>query len=98
MITWHKINSEDIATIEKITDRFIQLISIHSTYQFPVKLDIAMDITAAHINSPLDLSALLTAPDFDIIHDISGIIKNLNRKTGILENCFLPYYCIRGEE
>jgi len=56
-------------------------------------LNLMMDITATHCNgNKLDLQNFLDAPDFDFFHDIFGIIKNLNRTTGKLENFFTPRY------
>ncbi len=52
-----------------------------------------MDITAAHRNGcPLKLDELLKAEDFDFAHDVFGIRRYINRKTGKLENCFLPRF------
>lgn len=56
-------------------------------------LSLFMDLTATHLNGcRLDLQRLLEAPDFDFFHDICGIISNLNRETGKIENCFSPRY------
>jgi len=56
-------------------------------------LNLMMDITATHCNgNKLDLQNLLEAPDLDFFHDIFGIIKNLNRSTGKLDNFFSPRY------
>lgn len=56
-----------------------------------------MDISATHVNCPLDLDKLANAPVFDFTHDIVGIINNLNRDTGELENCFVPR-CAKPEK
>ena len=56
-----------------------------------VKLNLAMDIAACHLNGcPLDLKKLLTFEDADFFHDINGISEHINRNTGKLENFFLP--------
>jgi len=55
-------------------------------------LDIIMDIETTNKTIPLDLSRLLAAPEADFNHDIIGIIQNLNRETGEIENCFSPRY------
>lgn len=56
-------------------------------------LDVVMDITATHMNGcPLDLQKLLSAQEMDFAHDVAGIREHLDRKTGRLENCFLPRY------
>jgi hypothetical protein len=60
-------------------------------------LDINMDITAAHLNgNPLRLEALLAADDFNFVHDVFGIRRHLDRKTGKLGDCFLPRFSGRG--
>jgi hypothetical protein len=55
-------------------------------------LSLMMDIEATHEHCPLRLKEFFEAPKFDFIHDIIGIINNLNKDTGELENCFLPRY------
>jgi len=50
-----------------------------------------MDIEACHCNGcPLDLQKLLDAPDSDFGHDVFGIRRFLDRRTGKLGSCFLP--------
>jgi len=51
-----------------------------------------MDISAAHINSPLRLRDLLESDEFNFIHDVLGINKHINRKTGRMNDCFFPRY------
>jgi hypothetical protein len=56
-------------------------------------LALEMDITATHKNgNPLRLAELLAADEFNFWHDINGIQNNINRKTGKLENCFVPRF------
>ena len=55
--------------------------------------DAVMDIDSVHLNgNPLDLERLLNADDFNFAHDVFGIRKNINRRTGKLENFFSPRY------
>ncbi len=57
------------------------------------KCRLVMDIDACHSNGcPLDLVGLLSAKQGDFNHDVSGIVSNINRKTGALEDFFLPRY------
>ena len=54
-------------------------------------LRMSMDIVATHMNGcPLDLDKLLSSPDPDFLHDVFGIKHHINRKTGKLEDCFVP--------
>jgi hypothetical protein len=58
-------------------------------------LSLTMDITACHANGcNLKLAELLTADDFDFVHDVFGIRRHINRMTGQLEDCFLPRYAL----
>jgi hypothetical protein len=57
------------------------------------RLEVTMDLTACHLNGcPLDLEGLLSAKPSDVIHDVAGIIRHINRQTGQLEDCFCPRY------
>ncbi len=58
-------------------------------------MGMSMDIEATHCNGcKLKLDELADAPISDLIHDVMGIEKNLNRETGKLENCFFPRYAV----
>lgn len=53
-----------------------------------------LDIAAVHKNGcPLDLESFLhVATDFSFKHDFLGIVENVDRTTGKLQNEFLPRY------
>jgi isopentenyl diphosphate isomerase/L-lactate dehydrogenase-like FMN-dependent dehydrogenase len=85
MITWNT-SKEDYKVINEIVERAKNLGVKRDT------LDLDMDICAAHENCPLRLEDFLKADDFNFLHDVYGIISNLNRETGELENCFLPRF------
>ena len=52
-----------------------------------------MDITAAHANGmPLRLADLYAAGDSDFAHDVFGIHRHINRRTGRLGGCFVPRF------
>ena len=55
--------------------------------------DANMDITACHLNGcPLRLEELLNANDASFGHDVFGIRRYLDRKTGKLTGFFDPRY------
>lgn len=86
-----KTTKADGAFIVGIVARAVQMAKQDGDqYEF---MDAEMDITACHANgTPLKLGELLHAEDFDFAHDVFGIRRHLNRKTGQLEDCFLPRY------
>lgn len=87
-INW-STTKEDTLTINAIADRAMNL-----GFQHP-KMEILMDISAAHANGcPLRLKDLLDADDFNFMHDIVGIRKHLNRETGQLDGRFLPRFAV----
>ena len=62
------------------------------------RINLVMDLTAAdgvNGNLPLDWDRLLTADDFNFMHDLSGICRHMNRETGKLGDCFLPRFTKR---
>jgi hypothetical protein len=74
--------------ISKIVDRAIKL------KYFPAneRLNVSMDIQAAHKECNLRLADLLVARDIDFAHDVVGITNHINRETGTLGDAFLPRY------
>lgn len=55
------------------------------------KMTATMDVTACHANGcELDLNKLLEAPAPDFAHDVFGIRRHLDRRTGKLGDHFLP--------
>jgi hypothetical protein len=54
-------------------------------------MDLNMDVTATHCNgTPLDLEKLLAFDEFNVAHDIYGIMDCIDRNTGKLTSGFLP--------
>ncbi len=80
---------DDLNVISRIADRAIE------SGHLPPDIDrlwLMMDIDTVHCRTPLDLYRWLDADLFNFMHDVVGILNNINRKTGQLENCFLPRF------
>lgn len=90
MINWES-TKEEFETIAKIAKRANAMAKqLNVKYEL---MTINMDISACHLNGcELRLNELLNADNSNFAHDIFGIRANINRKTGKLENCFLPRY------
>jgi hypothetical protein len=87
MINWSN-DKNTVLLIEKIAARA-------ETKMWPNadcnKLTIMTAIEACHCNgNPLDLQRLLEANDGDFLHDVFGIVENINRETGRIKNYFSP--------
>ena len=59
-----------------------------------------MDLQACHsCGCPLDLQWMLSHEDIgDVYHDVFGIRKHINRRTGELENHFVPRFAKSNQE
>lgn len=57
------------------------------------RMSLIMDLSATHANGcPMKFDELLTADDFNFFHDIYGIMRHINRRTGEMMDCFLPRF------
>jgi len=87
MINWN-CSREEMETIALIVTR-----AKRECFSQRSLLSLNMDITACHCNgNKLRLNELLKADTYNFAHDICGIVGNINRETGKLENCFLPRF------
>lgn len=81
--------SAELDVIEKIAVRAVAMAQ-QSGINYG-NLTAEMDITACHCNGmPLDLDRLLAADDFNFAHDVFGIARHINRKTGEIQDFFVP--------
>lgn len=103
MIVFDVSRAEE-ALIQRIVDRAVAVEAAHRARQDRRKpLDIRMDLCAVQNSStPLDLSRLLAADDFNFAHDIFGIARHLDRRDdsatrGELTDCFLPRFAIKAQ-
>jgi hypothetical protein len=81
------IDKGTIDLITKVVNRAGKM-GFHAEYP---KRGMVLDLSTCNANGcPLDFEKLLSFPDFDFSHDISGIGRHINRETGKLEHCFLP--------
>lgn len=87
MIKWNA-SKEDFDKILAIVKRAEELRVL-----LDPRPQVIMDLEACHCNGcPLDLDGLLAANQGDFGHDVLGIRRHLNRRTGLLQDCFLPRY------
>lgn len=56
------------------------------------RMELSMDLSAAHNSCPLKLEQLAQASDADLAHDVFGIARHIDRDTGRLGGCFLPRF------
>jgi hypothetical protein len=83
---------EEFATVCRIVNRCRAM-----GQEFGSAMDMQMDLLATHANGcPMDFKRLEQADDFNLLHDISGIYRHLNRETGQLENFFRPRFAAKS--
>lgn len=94
------VTKAETLTIAKIVDRAEAV--FRRNHRQLDRMSTMMDITACHANGcPLDLDRLLEeADDFNLIHDVAGIARHLDRDdasptAGQLLDCFLPRFAKR---
>ena len=82
-----EFNHDNSDVVSDILDRASK--KVHAFDRISLEMDI-MAANGENENAPLDLEKLLSFDDFNFFHDIYGIQRHMNRKNGLLENCFLP--------
>lgn len=93
-----EVSAADRQLIQKIVKRLAKLWETNGyTKQALSVVDREMDLVACHANgNPLDLTGLLQADDFNLLHDCLGIARHLDRETGQLLDFFTPRYSQRS--
>lgn len=95
MIDW-TITPEDMSLVGRIVRRWEDMHMRGPEVRPFDRSGATMDLIACHNHGcKLDLQALVDADDFDFSHDVYGINRHLNRKTGELTDCFLPRFAAR---
>ena len=87
------VSSYELNIIESIAKRAVAIATDAGVdYDIVTAL---MDITACHCNGcPLKLAELEKADDGNFSHDIFGIRRHIDRRTGELGDCFLPRFSV----
>lgn len=83
-------SADDLRLISKIVDR---VHALFTDLNPQARRNTFMDLVAVHRNGcPLALEALLASDIGDLAHDVGGIATHIDRKTGSLQDGFLPRY------
>lgn len=87
MIDWSKTSRDDSLAINKIAKMACSLDPALDV------LSVQMDLEACHSNGcPLDLERMQEAKQSDLMHDVGGIRRHLDRDTGALRDFFVPRF------
>lgn len=70
----------------RIAERAAEVFAKHGVFREPIQF--MMDIEGC--NTRLDLDALERYDDANLVHDLAGVIRYLDRDTGDLTNYFRP--------
>ncbi|MBM9400353.1 hypothetical protein JUN65_01935 [Gluconacetobacter azotocaptans] len=94
------ISREDRVRVRLIADRVVDVLisqGIEKASWRAFNLETRMDLTAVHANGcPMDFVRLLDVSESDLMHDVGGIKRHLDRQTGKLEGFFLPRTAKKG--
>jgi len=86
-----RISKRDAKQVSAIVERVTALIP------GACAMVVQMDLVATHANGcPLDFEALKAADDFNLVHDIVGIGRHLDRVSGKLTGGFRPRFARRA--
>ncbi|WP_312599640.1 hypothetical protein [Brevundimonas sp.] len=87
------VSDEDAALIDAIVDRTEAIVEAQDGVLD--RLSTEMDLTACHANGcPLDLVRLAAADNFNLAHDVFGIARHIDRRTGKLGDFFRPRHAM----
>jgi hypothetical protein len=76
-------------------EKLIQEIATRAAKKGLERVGTMMDISATHASGcPLKLKELSQADDLNFFHDVCGINRHLNRRTGQLKDCFVPRFAL----
>lgn len=92
------MNIGDIEMITSVLDRAYALFEANEMTRLASRdrLDLMIDLDNAIRTTGLRLKDLYAADDFNFMHDIVGIVDNTNRRTGVIENGFIPRFAGKG--
>ena len=78
---------DEMELVSKIVDRAV------GRWTNIDRMSLMMDLEATHSNGcELEFRLMLKADDYNLSHDIFGIMKHIDRETGELTDCFIPRF------
>jgi len=86
MIDWDKSTwtKADYKAVKRIIDR------AQNEGMNVDRMSTMMDLDACNMVCPIDLAKLEGFDTANLMHDLTGIARHLNRETGELGGCFVP--------
>lgn len=85
-VNFARFSSEEQDAVDRIVDR------VRSADPETDVMELRMDLSATHASCPLRLVEMADADDFNLFHDIRGIQRHIDRRTGELTSCFVPRF------
>lgn len=91
------VSLAEMRIIKRIARRGHRLLKEHGVGRDRTAIE--MDVCACHANGcRLDLEKLERADDFNLSHDLLGISRHLDHRTGELRHHFLPRCAVRDSQ
>lgn len=89
-IEFADFTKDEIVIVDRIVKRGAAMAHKHGNRLDQMSLH--MDLSATHAKVPLRLQELLEADDSNFAHDVFGIMRHMDRSTGLLGDCFVPRF------
>lgn len=84
-----RASARDRAHVSNIVDR-VEALALAEGHTLD-RQSTEMDLVATHANGcPMDFAKLEAADNFNLMHDVFGIARHIDRETGKLTNHFVP--------
>ena len=90
IVRFADFSTDERFVVRQIVERAIKIAKSHDNHFRG--LDLEMDIAATCHHTPLKLHELLKADDANFMHDVFGIMRHIDRRTGLLMDCFVPRF------
>lgn len=86
------IDKSELPHIKVIVDRIAKIHRENGRgFSSDDRLSCRMDLIATHANGcPMNFAKLASGDDFNLMHDVFGIERHIDRTTGKLTSWFLP--------
>lgn len=94
----YNLTEREMEHLDKIMDR-VKGFMDGGQFQAGQRMRLEISLAVCHLNGcPLDLEAMTTGLDADLVHDVFGIDRHISRDDGQLQHFFMPRFARANDE